>query len=183
MSTEKTAKVKVFTEKSKKRSSILRKLLVILIVALLAATAFTAVWRVIYPPRPATVQSALDAAGISMAAGDYQQAVVTLKNILPKVNSNGDKVIVYDELASSYTSIGDINNALQYYQLKHQLAPDTEGVDAYLVGSLYDRKGDKKNAIDQYNKALAYYKTQKQTNQMKNQIQSLQAQIKELGTQ
>ncbi|HEX3568637.1 MAG TPA: hypothetical protein VHT70_03080 [Candidatus Saccharimonadales bacterium] len=183
MSTEKAAKAKVFTEKSKQRGSLLRKLLIVLIVVLLAATAVTAAWRITHPPRPAAVQSALDAVGISMAAGDYQQAVVTLKNVLPKVTSKDDKVIVYDELASSYTSLGDVDDALHYYQLKHQLAPNTEGIDAYLVGTLYDRKNDKKNALDQYSKALTYYKTLKQTSQMKNQIQSLQAQIKELEAQ
>jgi len=129
------------------------------------------------------VKSALDAADAASAKGDYQAALNQLSGAVGQASNNGDKVKVYDSLAAAAASKGDVGNAIHYYELKHQLDPSTEKQDAQLLGDLYTRSGQNQQALAQYQIALDWLKTQSQTQQTKNKIQSLQVVIQSLGGQ
>lgn len=133
--------------------------------------------------KAAKVQSALSAADTANAKGDYQAAIDQLSGALSQSSNTQDKVKLYDSLASSAASNGNVGNAIHYYELKHQLAPDTAKADANMLGSLYERAGKFQLAIAQYKLAVAFFNSLPQTAQNRSNAQSLQARIRDLGGQ
>jgi hypothetical protein len=83
----------------------------------------------------------------------------------------------YDQLAAVAAAKGDISRALQYYQRKHQLSADLTRADALTMAVLYDRQGDKTNAIAQYQLAIDYYKAKQKNAANAATIEDLHARI------
>jgi tetratricopeptide (TPR) repeat protein len=128
-------------------------------------------------------QNAQQAAKQYMQRGDYQKAYDALKAQNGKAGSKAQQLAIYDGLAAAAASQGKLTDALHYYQLKHQLAPDTAQQDAYAMASLYERANDSKNAIAQFNIAITYYKTLPQTDTVKINIAAAQSEIHALEKQ
>ncbi len=82
---------------------------------------------------------------------DYQTAVTEYLNITP---ATVDSML---GAASSYQAMGDIDNAILYYQKALQLKPVDSDI-AYYIAVLYAEKEDLNNAKSYLNKALAINK-------------------------
>lgn len=103
-------------------------------------------------------QNALDTADIMTDEGNYDQALQTLKDAEKSATTNDEKIRVLNDLAAAAANAGQIEDALSYYQQKHQLDPDSSQSDGYLVGELYERLGQTQQAIESYKVYLAYLK-------------------------
>jgi tetratricopeptide (TPR) repeat protein len=118
-----------------------------------------------------------------MQQGDYQKAYDTLKQQENKTGNKAQQLAVYDGLAQAATAQGKITDALHYYDLKHQLDPSTVGQDAYIVGTLYERSNNKQKAIEQFNLALNFYKSQKESVSSQQNIAAVQGELTALEKQ
>lgn len=63
------------------------------------------------------------------------------------------------ELAHSYLSIGDYDNAIAYYTKGISMSSSSAAAAALYLGEAYDKKGDMGNAEAQYKNAIAYAET------------------------
>lgn len=70
--------------------------------------------------------------------------------------NNQDPFIIY-ALANEYNQLGDIEHALNYYNIVHQNFPDYVAT-YYHLGKLKQRLGDKEEAINLFETGLKYAK-------------------------
>ena len=114
--------------------------------------------------------------------GDYADALAKLKAAEGKEASSAQKVALYADLAAAAANAGKTQDAINYLQKKHELAPDSAKADAFMLARLYERAGDKVDALAQYRLALEYYKQQPQTDSITAQgtVANIEAAIAEL---
>jgi tetratricopeptide (TPR) repeat protein len=127
------------------------------------------------------LDSAIKASDAAFQTGDYSKSLEQLQGAVDEAQTKEDKILVYTNLAAAAASAGDMAKAIDYLEQKHKVAPETEGQDAYLLGSYYERIEDNAKAIDQYKKAIEYMKTQGNDQSNQNQIYSLEVRIESLG--
>lgn len=130
-------------------------------------------------PSPSVDQTRQTAAKAE-ADGDYDQALADLKKVEDKATTKAQKIAVYSDLAAAAANAGDVGEALHYYRLKYQLDPGSRGVDAYLLGTLYERSNNLPEALASYKLAVEYLKTQPSTPETEAEIKGLEAQIAQL---
>lgn len=126
-----------------------------------------------------SVQKAMKTAESAYATGDYQTAYRELKAAEKQATGDDEKFNLYNNLAAAASTTGNVGEAIHYYNLKHEVRPDTIGADAYLMATLYERSGEKEKALEQYRIALDY---EKKVNN-KARIESLEARIQNLEVQ
>ncbi len=102
----------------------------------------------------AALNNALETSEAAFATGDYQKSTELLKAALDKAQTKEEKVKIYAELSGAVASAGNLTEALNYLDKKHQLDPSTKKLDAYLMATYYERLDDKPKAIEYYKLAL-----------------------------
>ncbi|HSX43111.1 MAG TPA: tetratricopeptide repeat protein [Candidatus Saccharimonadales bacterium] len=126
------------------------------------------------------IAAGLKASQTAYGQGAYDVALADLNGLEQKATKKSDKIAVYDQLASIYTTQGTLDKAVQYYGLKHTLDPGSAKKDANVLGSIYERMGDNQKAIEQYQLALQYRKSLPNVSGRKMDIDTLQGQIESL---
>jgi tetratricopeptide (TPR) repeat protein len=106
------------------------------------------------------LSSTLKQATTDMNHNQYSQAVTELQNVSGYARSKQQKLQLYNELTEATASNGDLQQAIHYYTLKHQLDPSSVGADANEMANLYSRINQNQLAIAQYKLAVQYYKSQ-----------------------
>jgi Tfp pilus assembly protein PilE len=130
-----------------------------------------------------TVDAAIAASQAAYNKSDYNNALGLMVGMAAKATSSAQKAHVYQMQAQAASSSGKLGDAVTYYNLKHKADPSTVDADAYTLGTLYDRMGQKDNAIAQYKIALQYASAHH--NQYGNDALAIQSAIDDLqgGTQ
>jgi tetratricopeptide (TPR) repeat protein len=173
-------KVHVGSDRPKKKWSVNKPIIIAAVIVALLIVGACVAWYFLKHRPNKDVSKTTSSAHELMRQGDYQKALDQLKDQAGKTNNKDQQAQIYDGLAAAASSQGKIAEALHYYDLKHQIAPDSVKADAYLMGTLYERSNDNKNAIAQFKIALDYYKTLPQTYTVQMNVQSVQAEIQAL---
>jgi tetratricopeptide (TPR) repeat protein len=126
----------------------------------------------------AKVNAAISASEAAYNRRDYVNAVNILSGMAALATSGAQKAGVYQGQAQASSAQDKLTEALQYYDLKHKADASTVKADAYTVGGIYQRLGQKDKALEQYKIALAYARTQ--NNQYGSDVDAIQANIDEL---
>lgn len=114
----------------------------------------------IFKDRPSpVVNKAIEQADAATNDGDYAEAYGKLKAAEKDAATKEQKVALYNDLAAAATNVDKLEEAIGYYNLKHQIDPSTAGGDAELLAALYERTGNEAEALAQYKLALAYYES------------------------
>lgn len=131
------------------------------------------------------VEQAVQESSEAFDAGDYQQARQDLEGALSETNDTQEQVQLYSQLSAAAASDGDVQGALDYLAQKHQLAPETEKEDAYIMAQYYEQLDDKAKALQQYEIALNYLQSLPNSDQLdiSMRIDSAKARIAELKGQ
>ncbi|HSW99285.1 MAG TPA: hypothetical protein VLF71_05635 [Candidatus Saccharimonadales bacterium] len=124
------------------------------------------------------VDTAIAASQAAYAKGDYQNALGLVGGMAAKATSSGQKARVYQMEAQAANGANKLSDAAQYYTLKHQADPSTADADAYTLGAIYQRLGQKDKALAQYKTALQYASTHR--NQYGSDAPAIQATIDQL---
>ena len=114
---------------------------------------------------------------------NYVQALETSQSVISDASSKQQKDQLYTQLATAEVNLDNFSQAITYYQTKHQIDPNTDSMDAQILGDLYQQNGQNQQAVVQYKLAIAYLKTKKPTTSKGyggNEVQSLNAEIKYL---
>lgn len=75
---------------------------------------------------------------LALAKGDINKAIETFKEV---INRNPLFVRAYNEIGEIYENIGEVESAIRYYELAHQISP--ANVDRLLtLAKLYSKAGD-----------------------------------------
>lgn len=104
----------------------------------------------------AAFKTATNARAGNGTASDDVKALSQLNSVSDLAKTNQQKVELYNNLALTYASTGNTQEALHYLQLKHQLDPSTVGADALTEAQLYQQLNDNSKAIAQYKLAISY---------------------------
>lgn len=128
----------------------------------------------------AALTESIDKSNDALAKGDYKASYETLKKATPKATTDEEKSKLYNQLAASAASTGNIPEAIKYLEKRHEIDPKSEAQDAYMLGTYYERSGQKAKAIDQYNKAIDYAKSQNTGPNVSSDIQALEQRIQSL---
>ena len=126
---------------------------------------------------PAAVTAAYDKARVAQEKGDYEAELGALQSVIHTVKSKEEKIELYNDLAAAATSAGEVEEAIRYYNSKHELDPGTSARDGYLLGVLYERTDNATAALAQYEAYLAYLQAQPSDENREAQIASMQARI------
>ena len=95
-------------------------------------------------------------AASATATGNYSRAYSYLKDSEAHAYRNAQKVTLYGELAAAAANVGTLNEAIDYYTMRHTLDSSTVLPDAELLADLYERVGSVSLAIEQYQLAREY---------------------------
>ena len=126
-----------------------------------------------------TVDMAIAASQAAYDKGDYLNALNLVGgSVASKATSSGQKARVYQMQAQAANSANKLSDAAHFYELKHQADPSTTDADAYTLGAIYQRLGQKDKAIAQYKIALGYAGTHR--SQYGSDAPAIQATIDEL---
>jgi tetratricopeptide (TPR) repeat protein len=125
-----------------------------------------------------TVDAAIAASEAAYNKGDYNNALGLVIGMADKATSSAQKARVYQMQAQAASGGGKLADAVTYYNLKHKVDPSTINADAYVLGTVYQRLGQKDQAIAQYKIALVYANSQR--NQYGSDTPAIQAAIDEL---
>lgn len=131
--------------------------------------------------RETSLDSAIKAADSAFHAGNYGESLQELKEVGEDQLSADEKIALYTNMAASAASAGNVPEAISYMERKHAIDPASAKVDAYIVGTYYERIGDTDSAIKQYKIALAYQKSLPESTNTAAKIESLEARINSLG--
>lgn len=82
--------------------------------------------------------SKLDKAEDAIEAGDYQQAIPLLQDVIDADSDNAD---AYNYLGFAHRKLGNLEKSKRYYDQALAIDPDHKGANEYL-GELYLRLGD-----------------------------------------
>ncbi len=136
------------------------------------------------PKNNTTVQSALNSSSDAFSKGDYTGALAALQGATSQNMTKTQKAELYDSMAATAASAGKVEDALHYYDLKHQIDSGSAKADAYSMALLYERLDNKQKAIEQYKIAIAYYKSQnKNFNNSNNDLAAMESRLQELEAQ
>lgn len=105
--------------------------------------------------------AALNTANTEATNGHFNQALAKLQSVGGEAHTNQQKVQLYSAFAAYTASDNQLQTALHYYSLKHQLDPGSVGPDAYQMASIYFQLKQYGQAINQFEIAINYVKTQK----------------------
>jgi tetratricopeptide (TPR) repeat protein len=131
--------------------------------------------------KESALDAAIKAADSAFQAGDYQKSLEELEKVAGETQSDEEKVELYSNLAASSASAGRLDEAVDYMEKKHALAPEAAKSDAYLLGTYHERLGDNAVAIKQYKIALSYYRSLPKSSTNETRINNLEARINSLG--
>ncbi|HET8670307.1 MAG TPA: tetratricopeptide repeat protein [Candidatus Saccharimonadales bacterium] len=106
-----------------------------------------------------TIDKVIKASDLAYQTGDYQKSLRQLEQATGSAQTKEEKVVLYSNLAAAAASSGEMKKAIDYLNEKHSIAPETEGQDAYLLGSYYERSEDNAKAVEYYKKAIDYLET------------------------
>lgn len=126
------------------------------------------------------IQSSLSTANDLTDKGDYDQALKTLKDAEKDAKTDADKILILNDLAAAAANAGRLEEALSYYQQKHQLDPDSAASDGYLVGELHERLGQNPQALESFQAYLEYLKAQSTDEFSEARIASMTERIRAL---
>lgn len=130
--------------------------------------------------RQAALEAKRAASARAFEKGDYNKALSELQGAPEQAGSKKEKADIYGEMAAAAASAGQVPQAIGYYNKKHEADPGSAKQDAYLLGALYERQGDKAKAIAQYTIAVNYMKTLPKTIGGSMDLQSLEGRLNEL---
>ncbi len=152
------------------------------IAAAVLIVAAGAVWLAVYMHgKPsASVKAAIAQATSDFTKGKYQQVQTDLSGQADKTNNKAQKVQIYSQLGEAAGALGNLQQAIHYFTLKHQLDASSVREDAYIMATWYDRSGDKAHALEQYKIALSYYQSLPQTMDTNMVIPNIQSSIQTL---
>lgn len=159
----------------------------LLVVAAITAVVIVVGTTVCYGVYHARMQSTGKLTAVQSAArsaivnGDYAKAYITLKAARQYAQTTPQKVSLLSDLAAAAASTGRVNEAIDYYSQKQQLAPKAVGQDALLVAPLYERLGQNDKALEQYRLAEQYIVAQPKSNSRDTQLETVNAIIRNLG--
>lgn len=128
----------------------------------------------------ASIQKMVTAANDSFATGNYSASANTLKAAVSQSSDDKEKADLYGQLAASAASAGQLADAINYLNKRHEIDPSTAGPDAYMLGTYYERTGQKGKAIDQYKAAIAYINGHSKGTTSNADVKSLQQRIQAL---
>lgn len=131
----------------------------------------------------ARVENASKLVNEAAEEGDYESAYRALKETEQQTQDEAQKVRLYGELAAAASNAGNIGEALEYYNKRHELDPSTKKPDAYLVGTLHERLEDIPKAIEYYRLSVEYYKSLPQNQQVRADLSGLESHLQELEKQ
>jgi tetratricopeptide (TPR) repeat protein len=114
------------------------------------------------------------------ATGDYEAALETLKQAENQAGSKSEKIVLYSNLAAAATNAGKLDEALDYYAKKHALDAASQKADGYLVGVIYERKGDTAKALTAYKQYVEYLRDQPESETSAGAITSTEELIQQL---
>jgi tetratricopeptide (TPR) repeat protein len=105
------------------------------------------------------LNAALSAAGVASGknakATDDAKTLSQLQAVSSLATTNQQKEQLDSQLALSYESNGNPQEALHYLQLKHQIDPGSAGADAVMEAQLYQQVNDNSLAIAEYKVAIS----------------------------
>ena len=139
-----------------------KKKIVLIIVAILVLLAIGggAWWWFAVQNKPQTpaekVNTGLQQSQDAYSKGDYTGALIAVNDLDKQAASNSEKAQVYQAAAQAAQGAGQLDQAAQYYQQKHQADPTTTDADAYNLGVIYMQLGQNDKALEQFKIALAY---------------------------
>ncbi|HSW65918.1 MAG TPA: hypothetical protein VLI54_02165 [Bacillota bacterium] len=90
---------------------------------------------------------------------EYVNAYNIAKGVESQAVGKKQQAQLYQLEAQAASGSGKLSEAAKAYELKHTADPGTVKVDAYTLGTIYDRLGKKDQALAQYRIALEYAKT------------------------
>jgi tetratricopeptide (TPR) repeat protein len=127
-----------------------------------------------------SVSTALTLADEKTMAGDYDQALAALKQAESQAKDTEQKIQLLNSLAAAAANAGQLSEALDYYNQKHQLDPASIDSDGYLVGELYERLSDTQKAVEQFELYLDYLKANPPEENGQASIESMEIRIQQL---
>lgn len=129
----------------------------------------------------AKVNAAIAQSEAAYNKGEYVNALNLVGGMAARATSGKQKAMVYQMQAQASNSAAKYADAARYYELKHLADPSGAKYDAYTLGVLYERLGQKDKALAQYKVALEYAKSR--SNRYGSDAPAVQAAIDELGHQ
>jgi len=106
----------------------------------------------------------LERKNFSRAIGNFEKAVSLLPSQYSPLGVGDDQALFLDSLALAYYKAGDIEKAREEYERITKLTTgrifygDIYAKSFYMMGKIYEQKGWKGKAIDQYEKFLNLWK-------------------------
>lgn len=128
----------------------------------------------------AQVETKLSKSSQAFEKGNYDQALKELEGAADQATNDKQKAQVYTEMASAAASAGQVPQAILYYKQKHEIDPASAKADAYILGTLYERIDDRAKAIEQFEIAIEYLKSQPQAPIRDADLESLELRLKDL---
>jgi len=107
--------------------------------------------------------------------GEYINALNIAKGVESQAVGKKQQAQLYQLEAQSASGAGKLAEAAKYYESKHKVDAGSIKADALILGTIYERLGQKDKAIAQYKIAIEYAKTQK--NQYGSDAPAIQASI------
>jgi tetratricopeptide (TPR) repeat protein len=153
----------------------------VLVVVLVIGGVVFAQWHSSHAKQAQQVEIALAESQEAYDKGEYVNALNIVRTVEKKTTSKAQKIRVYQSAAQAAASADKLQDAVHYYGLKHQADPSSVNADAYTLGSIYQRLGQKDKALAEYKIALSYAK--KNNNQYNSDAPAIQAAINELEHQ
>ena len=122
----------------------MRKWMTSLLAAALAVALATGAWAAGSTSSSSTrsVADSLDKAERAIKAGDYQDAIPILEDVVEQDSENAD---AYNYLGFAYRNLGNYGNSKTYYDQALAIDPDHKGANEYL-GELYLKLGQLEKA-------------------------------------
>lgn len=157
-----------------------RNMMILLAIIVVGLVIYLIVYFVTRPKGNTTVQSALISSEEAFNNGDYTGAMAALQGVSTQNMTKAQKLELYSSLAAAAASSGKVDEALHYYELRHEIDPSKAKEDAYSMALLYMRQDNNKKAIEQLKIAIDYYKKNKQFNNSNNDLSVMEAQLQEL---
>jgi hypothetical protein len=105
--------------------------------------------------------AALNTANNEATNGHFSQALAKLQSVEGEAHTKQQKIQLYSLFAAYTASDNQLQTALHYYSLKHQLDSSSVGPDAYQMASIYYQLKQYGQAINQFEIAINYLKVQK----------------------
>ena len=102
------------------------------------------------------VDTAIAQSEAAYSKGDFTNALNLVGGMAEQATSGKQKAMVYQMQAQAANSAAKYADAARYYELKHLADSSTAKSDAYTLGVIYERLGQKDKALAQYRLALEY---------------------------